>query len=90
MAASMIYEHVEDTLAQDIILYLLSPYEDHVDLTLEAVLDHPFFTRPSDDSDLAPKVMKVIAHRRNECASHDRWKNQIVKERSEDDWLKGP
>jgi serine/threonine protein kinase/ankyrin repeat protein len=84
-ASSMIYEHVEDTLAQDIILHLLSPYEDHVDLTLEAVLDHPFFTRASGDSDL---VAKVVEQRRNECASRDRWKKQILKERSEDDWLK--
>ena len=84
-ATSMIYEHVEDTLAQDIILLLLSRYEDHVDLTLEVVLDHPFFTRSSGDSNL---VAKVIEQRRNECASHDRWKKQIVKERSEDDWLK--
>jgi ankyrin repeat protein len=84
-ATSMIYEHVEDTLAQDIILHLLAPYEDHLDLTLEVVLDHPFFTRSSGDSDL---VVKVIEQRRNECASHDRWKKQIVKERSEDDWLK--
>jgi serine/threonine protein kinase/ankyrin repeat protein len=84
-ATSMIYEHVEDTLAQDILLHLLSPYEDHVDLTLEVVLDHPFFTRSNGDSDL---VAKVIEQRRNECASHDRWKKQIVKERSEDDWLK--
>jgi len=82
-AEAMIYEYVEDTLAQDILLRLLSPYEKRASLTMEAVLAHPFFS----DIDAATTRI-IIDKRRNASIAYRRWLDNNVSEKSEEGWLK--
>lgn len=84
-AESEIYQHIEDPLAQDFLLRLLAPYEDRVQLTMEAVLNHPFLAGSGHDSSL---IVKMVDKRQRESAAHARWRNQCVSEKSLNDWLK--
>ena len=44
-ARQLVYKHVDDPLAQDVLLHLLSDYEERAALQIDAVLAHPFFTQ---------------------------------------------
>jgi len=83
MASATIYEHVEDPVAQDILLHLLATYEARTELNMETVLNHPFFSGGCD----AAQLGRMIDHRQQESAVHDRWRQRIVSEKSEDEWL---
>lgn len=83
--ASCVYEHVDDPLAQDILLHLLAPYEDRAELSMETVLSHPFFTRDDENGGV---LERVVEQRKQESAAHHRWRQKIVSEKSETDWLK--
>ena len=83
-AASLIYEHVKDPIAQDLLLYLLAPFEDRVGLSMEAVLDHPFFNESADATKL---LGKLIDKRQNESVAYDRKRQKVLLEKSDDDWL---
>lgn len=83
-AAAQIYEHVEDPIAQDLLLHLLAPFEARAELTMEIVLSHPFFNRGGDASKL---LGKMIDKRQHESAAYDRQRQKVVSEKSEDNWL---
>ena len=80
--ASLIYECIEDTLAQDILLKLLSPYEDRASLSMETVMSHPFFSRDTQN------FTKLIEKRKQECVAHQRWRQKVVSQKGEEEWLK--
>lgn len=83
-ASAQIYEHIHDPIAQDLLLYLLAPFEDRVELSMEIVLNHPFFNRGADASKL---LGKMIDKRQHESAAYDRQRQKVVSEKTEDNWL---
>ncbi len=83
-ASAQIYEHIHDSIAQDLLLHLLAPFDDRVELSMEIVLNHPFFNRGADASSL---LGKMIDKRQNESAAYDRKRQKVVSEKTEDNWL---
>jgi len=82
-ARTNIYENVKDLLAQDLLLILLSPFEDRNNVTMDTVMSHPYFA-PTIKSPLRDKI---IDHRKSECAAHIRNNTKLVTAKYEDDWL---
>jgi ankyrin repeat protein len=82
--ASLIYEHIEDPLAQDILLLLLAPYADRAELKMETMLKHPFFLRLPSTSSI---VQQVVDRRIQEKVAHERWIHQVAREHSDEAWL---
>ena len=83
-ASAQIYEHIHDSIAQDLLLHLLAPFEDRVALSMEIVLNHPFFNKGADSSAL---LGKMIDKRQHESAAYDRQRQKVVSEKTEDNWL---
>lgn len=83
MAASLIYEHVRDPLAQDFLLLVLSSYEERSSLNMEALLSHPFLSK-KDLSALS--VQRAIDLRSSECLAHKRRTDKEVIYHSEEGW----
>ena len=84
-AEAMIYEYVENPLAQDILIRLLSPYEKRASLTMEAVLSHPFF---NDIDESSPMAKSIVDKRIAASVAYRRWLDNNVSEKSEEGWLK--
>jgi hypothetical protein len=84
MAASLIYKHVTDSLAQDILLRILSPSEERKTLTLDMVAGHPFF---SEDDPTASWVLQIVQKRKQETAAHARLLQNKASEVSDQAWL---
>lgn len=82
-AMAYIFETVENPLAQDLLLKLLSPFEDRNIITMDTVISHPYFT-PAIKSPLRDKI---IYQRKSECAAHMRNRMTMVRAKYEDDWL---
>eukprot|EP00934_Nitzschia_sp_Nitz4_P003396 Nitzschia sp. Nitz4//scaffold137_size62074//51311//57656//NITZ4_006427-RA/size62074-snap-gene-0.20-mRNA-1//1//CDS//3329535736//3386//frame0 len=85
-AASIIYEHVQDPVAQDLLLHLLTTYDKRVDLSMEAVINHPFLKRAAEGSQV---LAKMIDMRQTESVAHDRRRQLVVTAKSEGNWLDG-
>ena len=83
LAKTKIFENINDSLAQDLLLLLLSPFEDRNDVTMDTVISHPYFT-PALKS---PIRDKIIHQRKSECAVHMRNRMKMLTTRYEDDWL---
>lgn len=84
VSRAAIYEYVDDPVAQDILLQLLTSYESRNNLDMQTVLSHPFFS-----NETTPKsIEKLVEQRKNDCAAYMRNRTITVHERSEDDWLK--
>jgi hypothetical protein len=84
MAASLIYKYVTDSLAQDILLRILSPIEERETLTLDMVAGHPFF---SEDDPNASWVLQIVQKRKQETAAHARLLQNKACEVSDQAWL---
>ncbi|CAB9497173.1 Ankyrin Repeat [Seminavis robusta] len=84
-AEAMIYEHVEDPLAQDILLRLLSPYEKRSSLSMDKLLCHPYF----NDGERTSAVAQAVAEKRNKASlAFRRWLENNVNEKTDEGWLK--
>jgi serine/threonine protein kinase len=83
-AAAQIYEHVEDPIAQDLLLKMLAPFEDRAELSMETVLNHPLFNNSAGATKL---IGKLIDKRLHESAAYDRKRQKVVSEKSDDNWL---
>ena len=79
----MIYRHVEDGLAQDLLLRLLSSHEERATLSMEKILSHPFFT--GQDS---PDVRRLVEQRSTDSVVRARAFNNKVLMRFNEEWLK--
>ena len=77
---SLVYEHIEDELVQDILLSCLSLYETRAKLTVTELLHHPFFTGDG----LNAKIREV---RLIESSSHKRNLIKKLYDASEKIWL---
>jgi len=82
-ARSSIYENIEDPVAQDLLLKLLSPFEDRNNVSMETVISHPYFS-PSSESPLRSNIIEL---RTNESAAHMRNRRKVITAKYEDDWL---
>ena len=82
-ARTTIFENVEDPLAQDLLIALLSPFEDRNNVTMDTVISHPYFA-PTMKSPLRDKI---INQRKIECAAHIRNHTKMITAKYEDDWL---
>ena len=83
-AAPVIFEHVSDPLAQDVLLMLLSPYEVRRQVTIESVLSHPFF---NSSSNTAAETNKIKEKRKVATAAHRRLLDTKMHDESEKKWL---
>ena len=84
-AAPVIYEHVSDPLAQDLLLKLLSPYEERRDdVTIDVVLGHPFVTGRSHNVALMDRITE---DQRLATAAHKRLLIKKMHTESEKKWL---
>ena len=83
-AAEIVFEHVRDHLAQDLILRLLSPYSERQAMSLQSILEHPFFMDPEKSLALS---QSIVEQRKNDAASHKRRLQSRFEEESEKAWL---
>jgi hypothetical protein len=81
-ARDCVYEFVADSIAQDLILRLLAPYEDRQKESMEGIMKHPFFTAVGDASTSAT-VTSMIAHHQMEAAAYKRRRQSKQMEVSE-------
>lgn len=81
----VIYEHVLDPMAQDILLKLLSPRPERESIKMDQVLTHPFFVEKS--ASLSSRVKQITEKRRVECAAYKREQQRKLHEAFERDWL---
>jgi hypothetical protein len=77
-----IYENIEDPLAQDLLLKLLSPFEERTSVAMDTVISHPYFAKVK-----SPLREKIITHRKNEYAAYMRNRKKIMAAKKENDWL---
>lgn len=84
-AEAIVYEHVEDSLAQDILLRLLAPYERRAALNMESILNHPFFNNQETPSSIVQSIVNKRQHARE---AYRRWLENNTNEKSEEGWLK--
>jgi len=85
----IIYTHVEDPLAQDILLHLLSSHEERASLRMESILKHPFFTTEAENLQSGDKIIRRLAEQRmSDSTACKRSYERAVFMRSEDEWLK--
>lgn len=63
-STDVIQQFVEDSIAQDVLLFLLSSYEERSQIDMNTVLCHPFFI--SDQALLPQEVKKALAVAKNE------------------------
>jgi serine/threonine protein kinase len=83
-ARASVYEHVTNTVAQDVLLQLLSSYEIRNSLDFGTIMSHPFFS-----NDISAKSLeKLVEKRQGDCAAYTRNRTHVVHEKCEDDWLK--
>jgi serine/threonine protein kinase len=83
LARTNIYQYVKDPVAQDIILQLLSSYEDRNNINIESIISHPFFSRKNSSQ----SIVKIIEIRQNESYAFMRNRTKVVHQKSEVDWL---
>lgn len=85
----MIYTHVDDPLAQDILLHLLSSHEERASLRMETMLKHPFFTTRAESIGNADKtVQRLVEQRASDSVACKRSFERAVLMRAEDEWLR--
>jgi serine/threonine protein kinase len=84
-ASSTIYEHVQDPLAQDFLLRVLSSYEMRSTLSMGALLSHPLFTKKDQ---MVSTIQRTIDIRSSECLAHRRRAEKEVIYHSEEEWLR--
>lgn len=83
-----IYTHVDDPLAQDILLHLLSSHEERASLRMETILQHPFFTNGVTNIQSADKIIRRLADQRaSDSVACKRAHERTVLMRAEDEWL---
>ena len=73
-AETMIYNNIEDPLAQDILLKILVPLEERQSLDMGSILEHPYFHY--DQTSIATAEIQKIQDRQNAL-------NKIMKEENE-------
>ncbi len=83
LARTKIFENIDDPLAQDLLLQLLSPFEDRNNVTMAAIAFHPYFSPAIKTT----RRDKIIQQRNSECAAHMRTRMKMVAAKYEDDWL---
>eukprot|EP00978_Attheya_sp_CCMP212_P005601 scaffold12564_cov60-Attheya_sp.AAC.5 len=66
-AKRLVYTHTEDPLAQDLLLQLLSPYEERQSLHMATVLEHPFFT---DYGATSENAKLIVEERKIDCEDY--------------------
>jgi hypothetical protein len=83
----LIYEHVDEPLAQDVLLRILSSHDERAALTMESILGHPFFTAKRD-SPPEKIVRKLVDQCRTDSVARKRAFVKQIEMRSEEEWLK--
>ena len=62
-ARALVYKNVNDPLAQDLLLHLLTTFEDRSTLQMETILSHPFFTQQSNDANVEKVLNRIVEQR---------------------------
>ena len=83
LAKTKIFENVNSPLAQDLLLQLLSPLEERMNVTMDSIISHPFFF-PGIQSQTS---QKIIEQRNSECAAHMRSRMKMIATNRETNWL---
>jgi serine/threonine protein kinase len=85
MAESLVFEHVSDPIAQDLLLMLLSPVDIRSRLTMTEVMNHAFFQRAGLQRYTQSRA--IIEKRREDTAIHKRNLRNKLYETSEEAWI---
>jgi hypothetical protein len=80
-----IYEYVNDSLAQDVLLMLLSPKHERDNLQMETVLSHPFFV--GEDVSSTSLLKQINQRRRLDRAAHRKVQRTKFHQVFEQEWL---
>mmetsp|Transcript_7045 Transcript_7045/g.11143 ORF Transcript_7045/g.11143 Transcript_7045/m.11143 type:complete len:1851 (-) Transcript_7045:356-5908(-) len=82
-----IYQHVKDPLAQDLLFKLLSSYEERSSLTMDTILDHPFFSLTElETENKEGSIERITEHRKQEAFAFTRSLQERNVKRAEDEW----
>jgi hypothetical protein len=83
---SLVFEHVSDPIAQDLLLILLSPIDVRSKLTMAEVMKHIFFQPAGFPRYTQSRA--IIEKRREDTAIHKRTLQNKLYEMSEEAWIK--
>lgn len=86
-AETAVYRHVEDPLAQDLLLHMLGPYEQRATLHMETIMTHPFFTRQENATNMAAVLNGIMEQRSLQSAARRREDEQKIAKRVAKQWL---
>mmetsp|Transcript_33834 Transcript_33834/g.50167 ORF Transcript_33834/g.50167 Transcript_33834/m.50167 type:complete len:1099 (-) Transcript_33834:86-3382(-) len=87
MARSIIFRHVEDPLAQDLLLHILSDYDERATLDMETVLSHPFFFTAQEDESMAKITQRIVERRSLESTAYRMTEQQVHFQQAQGEWL---
>lgn len=88
LAREYIYKYVDDPLAQDLLFHLLGTYEQRAALTMEKILNHPFFCVDGGVSNWHEKaVEQIITHRTQESSAYLRSLQDRNTKQAEGEWV---
>ena len=88
-AESLIYKHIKDIIAQDLLLHILVPSKEREDLDMATILSHPFFTKPDDlPASLRMYLQEMKDKRKEESELRKKQVEEQKAREKEDEWVK--
>jgi len=87
IAENMIYDHVRNPLAQDILLHILAPAVERKSLTMDTILSHPFFKSPDSLSKRNPVMKRIVDQRLAESKLRRQRMDRQTKAREDEQWI---
>jgi len=86
-ARALIYKNVDDPLAQDLLLHILTIFEDRSILQMATLLIHPFFTQLENNGSLGTMLKQIVEQRSIESRMYIRSHDVKSSEQAEKQWL---
>lgn len=83
----LVYKHVADPLAQDILLHILSGYEERAALKMDAVLCHPYFSTQQADENIDKIMQHIVELRSKESVAYKRQLQQASVTQAAGEWV---
>ena len=86
-ARALVYKNVNDPLAQDLLLHLLTTYEDRSALQMDTILSHPFFSQQADDANVEKILKQIVEQRSSESRMYIRLQGVKSIQQAGEQWL---
>jgi hypothetical protein len=87
IAKDLIYQHIDDPLAQDLLFHIMTGFDERASLQVETLLSHPFFSSSDKDDQLAKMTQRMIDQRSTETRMYKRNREAERKQQAEVEWL---